>query len=111
MGLTIPLGLTLLALAILFAGVRFSNRAGRPRLLRIGSAVAAAGLVALWALPYWLFSVDRGEWAMPMFIGVLVIAGSLIGFGLQAIARAFEARVEGRNDQLFDDFVRHNDLP
>jgi Na+-transporting NADH:ubiquinone oxidoreductase subunit NqrB len=107
----IPLGLSVLALLLVFAGLGFSGNSRRPGLFRIGAIVAALGLMLLWVLPVWLFSADRGLWAMPMFIGVLVVAVSVLGAGLQLMARACGAREESAADRLFDDFVRHNELP
>ncbi len=103
--------LVLLSALVLFAGFYFSGKSSRPKLLRIGAATSAAGLMLLWLLPWWLFSVDRGAWAMPMFIGVMFIAVSVLGLGLQLTARACGARKETAFDGSFDDFVRHNDLP
>lgn len=107
----IPVGMSLLAALLVFASFKLSDRAPRPRLLRIGACVTALGLTLLWLLPWWLFSTDIGVWAMPMFIGVLFVAVSVLGGGLQLMRRATGAREETVNDYLFDDFVRHNDLP
>ena len=103
--------LTLLALAVLAGGFQFSDRSARPKLLRIGTATAAAGLMLLWLLPMWLLSADRGAWALPMFIGVLFVAVSVLGLGIQLVARACGAPEQSLNDRLFEDFIRHNDLP
>ncbi len=103
--------LTILALAVLVGGFHFSDKSGRPKLLRIGGATAAAGLMLLWLLPMWLLSADRGAWAMPMFIGVLFVAVSVLGLGIQLVARACGAPEQSLNDRLFDDFIRNNDLP
>ena len=103
--------LTLLAALVLFAGFQFSGKSSRPKLLRIGAAAAAAGLMLLWVLLWWLLSADRGAWAMPMFIGVMFVAVSVLGLGVQLMARACGAPEETAFDRSFDDFVRHNDLP
>ena len=107
----IPIGLSLLAALLVFASLKLSTRAPRPGLLRIGACVTALGITLLWLLPWWLLSTDRGAWAMPMFIGVLVVAVSVLGGGLQVMRLATGARAETVNDYLFDDFVRHKDLP
>ena len=107
----IAAGLTLLALAIVAAGSRLSGRSRRPTLLRVGVVTTGLGLILLWALPWWLFNGDRGEWAMPMFVGTLVVAGSALALGLQLIGRAFGAREHSRSDALIDDLIRQNDLP
>ena len=103
--------LSLVAAAVLLGGFLFSSRTRRPKLFRSGAALTSAGLILLWALPYWLFRTDRAEWAMPMFIGVMFVAVSVLGLGLQLMARASGAREPTHNDQMFEDFVRHNDLP
>lgn len=103
--------LTLLALLVLIGGLRFSHRSRRPRLMRTGAALAAAGLMLLWLLPMWLFSADRGAWAMPMFIGVMFVAVSVLGLGIRLAARACGEPEETAFDTAFEDFVRHNDLP
>lgn len=107
----IPVGLSLLAALLVLASFKLSARAPRPGLLRIGACVTALGITLLWVLPWWLVSADRGAWAMPMFIGVLFVAVSVLGGGLQLMRRATGARAETVNDHLFDDFVRHNELP
>ena len=111
MSYTLIGGLTLLAALVLFAGFRFSGKSSRPKLLRIGATIAAAGLVLLWVLPLWLMSADRGAWGMPMFVGVMFVAISVLGLGMQLVARACGAPEETAFDRAFDDFVRHNDLP
>lgn len=103
--------LMLLAALVLFTGFYFSGKSSRPKLLRIGAATAAAGLMLLWVLPWWLFSADRGAWAMPMFIGVMIVAVSVLGLGVQLTARPCGAREETAFDRSFDEFVRHDDLP
>lgn len=108
---TIIAVLTLLALLVVVAGFRFSDRSRRPRLLRVGAATAAVGLMLLWLLPMWLLSADRGAWAMPMFVGVMFVSVSVLGLGIQLVARACGAREETAFDRSFDDFLRQNDLP
>lgn len=107
----IAVGLSLAATLLVLASFALSARSRRPKLLRIGACVAAFGTVLLWVLPWWLFREDRGVWAMPMFIGVLFVAVSVLGIGIQLMARAAGAREEAAFDRSFDDFVRHNDLP
>ncbi|HYD38573.1 MAG TPA: hypothetical protein VEA60_13235 [Allosphingosinicella sp.] len=106
-----PAGLTLLALTIVAAGFRFSAGSPRPTLLRLGVATTALGLILLWLLPFWVLGADTGPWAMPAFVAVLLVAGLVLALGLQLTARACGARQSSRGDALFDDFVRHNDLP
>ncbi len=103
--------LTVLALLIVAGGFRFSRKSRRPKLLRVGAAVTGLGVVLLWLLPLGLFSVDRGVWAMPMLVAALFVAGSVLALGIQLIARACGAPEPSRNDMLFNDFIRHNDLP
>ena len=107
----VPAGLTLLAMTIVAIGFRLSRASPRPTLLRAGTATTAVGLILLWLLPFWVFRVDSGLWAMPIFVAALLVAGSVLGLGLQLTARACGAREDIRNDALFDDFVRHNGLP
>lgn len=111
MALLIPLGMSLLAALVLAGGLRWAGKAKRPKLLKIGAGLAAGGIMLLWLLPWLLFSKDRGAWAMPMFIAASFVAVSVLGVGLQLMARACGAREVTRGDQLFEDFVRHNDLP
>ncbi len=111
MPLLIPAGLSLLAAVVIFACFRLSARSRRPKVLRIGGSITAFGITLLWVLPWWLLSADRGNWAMPMFIGVMFVAVSVLGAGIQLIARACGAAAQTHNDRLFDDFIRHNDLP
>ena len=111
MALVIPLGMSLLAALVLLGGLRWAGKAKRPRLLKIGAGLAAAGIMLLWLLPWLLFSEDRGAWAMPMFIAALFVAVSVLGAGLQSMARACGAREATRGDQLFEDFVRHTTFP
>lgn len=106
----IPIGMSILAVLLVFASFKFSHKAPRPGLLRFGAFVIALGLTLLWLLPWWLVSTDWGAWAMPMFIAVLVVAISVLGLGLQLGARACGAREETAFDRSFDEFVRHNDL-
>jgi uncharacterized membrane protein len=107
----IAIGLSLLAALLVLAGFKFSVKSRRPRLFKTGASVAATGIVLLWLLPFWLFGTDRGDWAMPMFIGVLFVAVSVLGGGLQLMRRASGGPEETENDRLFDDFLRQNDLP
>lgn len=111
MALLIPAGLAILAAVVVFATFRLSGRSLRPKLLRIGGSITAVGITLLWVLPWWLLSSDRGIWAMPMFIGVMFVAVSVLGAGIQLIARACRGPAEKDNDRLFEDFIRHNDLP
>ena len=107
----VPAGLTLLALTIVAVGFRFSRGSRRPTLLRVGAVTTAMGLVLLWLLPFWAFRLDVGPLAMPIFVAALLVAGSVFGLGLQLTAHACGAQENSRNDALFDDFVRHNELP
>ncbi|HYE28910.1 MAG TPA: hypothetical protein VEA61_11865 [Allosphingosinicella sp.] len=107
----VPAGLTLLALTIVAVGFRFSRSSRRPTLLRGGAVTTAFGLILLWLLPFSVFRVDTGLWAMPIFVAALLAAGSVLGLGLQLMARACGEQEDSRNDTLFDDFVRHNELP
>jgi len=107
----VPAGLTLLALTIVAVGFRFARSSRRPTLLRAGAATTASGLILLWLLPFWVFRIDTGLWAMPIFVAALLVAGSVLGLGLQLMARASGAQENSRNDTLFDDFIRHNGLP
>ena len=104
-------GLTLLAGVLVFIGFRFGHRSGNPKLFRIGSITAAAGLMLLWVSLAWVLSADRGVWAMPLFVAALFVPLSLLGLGLQLMARASGSRDETAFDRSFEDFVRHNDLP
>ena len=107
----IAAGLTALALLVVFIGIRFADRSNKPKLFRAGSFVAASGIMLLWIAIGWVASADWGVWTMPMFIAALFVPVSLLGLGIQLMARACGARDESRNDQLLADFVRHNDLP
>jgi hypothetical protein len=102
--------LTALALLVVFIGVRFAHRSNRPKLFRIGSMTAASGLMLLWMGVWWVFSADRGLWAMPMFIAALFVPVSLLGLGIQLMGRACGAREESHNEQLFREFLTRNDL-
>lgn len=103
--------LTVIAALFVLVGVRFADRSRKPKLFRIGSITAASGIMLLWIAMWWVFSADRGSWAMPMFIAALFAPISLLGLGLQLIARAWGAAEETHNDRLFDDFLRQNDVP
>jgi hypothetical protein len=102
--------LTFLAALLVVIGLRFAERSSIPTLFRVGAFTAAAGLMLLWIGFWWVFSVDRGVWAMPLFIAALFIPISLLGLGLQLMARACGVREESHNEQLFSEFVRRNDL-
>lgn len=103
--------LTALAALLLFVGLRFAGRSGRPRLFRIGSMTAAAGLMLLWIAIWWVLSENRGIWAMPMFVAALIVPVSLLGLGIRLMARAHGEPEPGHADTVFEDFVRQNDLP
>ena len=107
----IAIGLSLLAALLVLAGFRFSVKSRRPTLFKTGASVAATGIMLLWLLPLWLLGGERGVWEMPMFIGVLIVAVSVLGGGLQLMRRACGGQEETPNDRLFDDFLRQNDLP
>lgn len=102
--------LTGLALLLVFIGFRFAARAIKPKLFRIGSMTAASGLMLLWTSLWWVFSADRGIWGMPMFIAALFVPVSLLGLGIRLMARACGEPEESHNDQLFREFLTHNDL-
>jgi hypothetical protein len=104
-------GLSGLAALVVFGGLRLSGKSRRPRLFKAGAFVSALGLMLLWILPLWLFSADRGIWAMPMFIAALLAAASVLGLGLQLIGRACGAPEETAAGRQFDDFLGQNDLP
>ena len=99
-----------LALLLVFIGVRFADRAKKPRLFRIGSMTAASGLMLLWIALWWLSSADRGDWALPMFIAAVFVPVSLLGLGIQLMARACGDRQETHNEELFREFLTRNDL-
>jgi hypothetical protein len=103
--------LTAIASLIVMAGMRFADRSKKPKLLRIGSMTAASGLMLLWIAMWWVLSGDWGIWAMPMFIAALFVPISVLGLGIQLMARACGAPEETHNDRLFEDFLRQNDLP
>ena len=107
----IPVGMSLLAALLVFVCFRFSGKSRRPKLFKTGAIVTALGIMLLWLLPLWLTSADRGEWGMPMFVGVLIVAVSVLGGGLHLMRRACGAPEETVNDRLYDDFLRQNDLP
>ena len=103
--------LSLLAALLVLAGFKFSAKSRRPRLFRTGASVTATGIMLLWLLPFWLLGAERGVWAMPLLIGVLFVAVSVLGGGLELMRRACGGKAETANDRLFDDFLRQNDLP
>ena len=107
----VVVGLTLLASLLVFIGVRFADRSRKPKLFRIGSMTAASGLMLLWICLWWVFSANRGMWAMPMFIAALLVPVSVLGLGIELMARACGAREETHFDRVFDDFIRQNDHP
>lgn len=104
-------GLTGIASLIVFVGIRFADRSNKPKLFRIGSITAATGIMLLWIAMWWLLSADRGIWAVPMFLAALFVPISLLGLGIQLMARACGQREESHADRVFDDFLRQNDLP
>ena len=103
-------GLIVLAALLVFIGVKFAQGRKSPKLFRAGAFIAAAGITLLWLLPWWLFSTDRGDWAMPIFIGAFFVSVSFLGLGIQLIAHSCGAREESHGDALFEDFLRQNDL-
>ena len=107
----IAVGLSGLAALFVLAGLSLSAKSRRPRLFKAGAFVTALGLLLLWMLPLWLFSADRGIWAMPMFIAALFAAVSVLGLGLQLVGRACGAAEETAAGRQFDDFLRQNHLP
>ncbi|HET7816959.1 MAG TPA: hypothetical protein VFK58_05220 [Sphingomicrobium sp.] len=54
--------LTVIASLLVFIGLRYSDRSSRPKLFRIGSVTAAAGLMLLWIAMWWALAADRGIW-------------------------------------------------
>jgi hypothetical protein len=62
-------------------------------------------------MQWWVFSADRGVWAMPLFIAALFVPVSLLGLGIQLMGRACGAREEGHGDTLFENFLTQNDRP
>ena len=107
---SIPFGLTFLSAAIILVGFRLSARAMRPKLLRAGVVTTAAGLTLLWVLPVWLFDDLAGEWGLPVFIGAMFVAVSVLALGLQLVARACGAPEESGMDRILHDLATHNDL-
>jgi lipopolysaccharide export LptBFGC system permease protein LptF len=107
----IPICLTLLSVAFVIGGFHLSRRSCRPKLLRAGAVITAVGLLLLWVLPWWLFNRVTSEWTLPLFIAILFVSISVLGLGLQLIARACGAREQSQSDRLLDDFSRLNDLP
>ena len=107
----IPGILTLLALTVAIIGVRLAGKYRRPRLFKAGAFIAAAGLMLLWLLTWWVISRDAGAWAMPLFVAALFVAVSVLGAGLSTMARAATGKAESRADQLAQDFITLNDLP
>lgn len=104
-------GLTALALLIVLISFRFADRSRKPKLFRIGSITAASGIMFLWIAIGWVASADWGDWGMPVFIASLLVPVSMLGLGIQLMARACGAREASHNDRLLEDFVRQNDLP
>ena len=104
----IPAGLTLLALVLAWLGL---SRARGSMLFRAGALAASIGLVLLWVLPLWLLRGESGDWALPLFVGTLFVPVSLLGAGLQAMRYASGGGHDTPADRLFEDLIRHNDLP
>jgi hypothetical protein len=100
--------LTLLAALFVFTGVRFAKRMKEPRTFRTGSFVAAAGLMLLWISSGWFVSADHGIWAVPLFFAALFVPVSVLGVGLQLMARACGQRDPTEADRVFEDILRRN---
>ncbi len=100
--------LTLLAALTVFVGRRFAHKSNRPRLFSIGAYTTAAGFMLLWICLGWIFSTDRGIWALPLFIAGVFVPVSFLGLGLQLMARACGAREEDHFDRFFSELVRRN---
>ena len=107
----IAIVLSVVAALLVLGGLRYSGKSQRPRLLQVGTVVAALGIMLLWVLPWWLLSADRGPWAMPMFVGSLFVAVSILGGGLQLMRRACGVSDDSPEGGVFEDFVRQNHLP
>lgn len=102
--------LTVLAMALAWAGFAFAGRFRRPRLFRIGAGAAALGLLLLWLLPWMVMS--RGlEPAMPLFIGAMVIAVSTLGGGLTAMARSSSGYQESELDRIIQTSDPYDEFP
>ena len=111
MAYLIPAILTLLALIVAGIGVRLAGKYRRPTLFKAGAFIAAAGLMLLWLLPWWVIARDDAEWAMPLFVAALFVAVSVLGGGLGTMARVATGKESSRTDDLVEDFIRLNDLP
>jgi Na+/melibiose symporter-like transporter len=109
-GYVITAVLTVVALVVILIGNRFAGSTSNPRTFRLGSRIAAVGLILLWLLPLGAMALKAAEWSMFLFIGALFIAGSTIAAGLQAMARAATETAESRVDQALDSIIQQNDL-
>ena len=108
-GYLIPAVLTLIAVLVAVFGSRFAARAGRPRMFRIGAFLSAVGLMLLWLLPWWVVTQKAGAWAMPLVVGAFVVAGSVLGGGLRAMATASTGKTESQVDRIVEDLSYLND--
>lgn len=102
--MTIAIILTLAALLVAAAGFGFAAKVRKPGLFKLGGLIAAAGIMLLWLLPWWAIASDRGSLQMPVMLGALILAISVLGLGLNLMTRAINGREESEVDRIIHNF-------
>lgn len=100
----VPVILSVLAVAVLGFGRPQARRCRRPGRFRAGVIATALGLVCLWLLPASVaLTVGDSDVELLLLIGALIISGSLLGGGLEAIRRANNTPGDDSWDTWWDD--------
>ena len=79
-------------------------------MFRAGALVSAAGVMLLWILPGLAIAQKAGIWSMPLTVGALFVAVSVLGGGMRLMATAATGRADSNADKIVDDLAYLNDL-